>query len=561
VSRGRRVLVAYWPDWPVLAAGCPPDRPAVVVAANRVVAVTAAARAEGVTAGLRRREAQGRCPGLAVVAADPGRDARAWEPVVAAVSQLTPAVEILGPGVLGLATRGPSRYFGGDEALAARVRSVTWEAAGRPEGQGGSGAGGPGAVGPGCAVGVADGRFAAGLAARVAASAPPGGSGSAPPGGSGSAPPGGSGSAPPGGSGSSLIVAVGGSREWLAPHPVRALGRAYGDLADLLVRLGVPTLGDLAALPGPAVLGRFGPEGAAARRLAMGLDDRAMPGRRPAPELSCTVEMDPPEQRVEAAAFVAKSLADELHARLDEAGLVATMVAIEIETEHGESLVRHWRHEGALRPAALAERARWQLDGWLSGSSGHAPTGGITLLRLTPEEVRPDTGRQLGFWGGMADRDARAARAMARVQGLLGPEAVVTAVLGGGRGFAEQVRLVPWGDAREEPDGNAPWPGRLGHPAPALVHRPRRRAEVCDREGRTVEVSGRGLLSAGPAAVAIEGGPPEEVSRWAGPWPVEERWWEGGGRRRARLQVVLAGGEAHLVCREAGQWWVEASYG
>jgi protein ImuB len=76
-----------------------------------------------------------------------------------------------------------------------------------------------------------------------------------------------------------------------------------------------------------------------------------------------------------------------------------------------------------------------------------------------------------------------------------------------------------------------------------------------------VEVSARGLLSAAPAALAVANGRFEEIRAWAGPWPLEERWWDGGGRRRARIQVVLAGGDAHMVCREGGAWWVEASYG
>ena len=63
------------------------DIPAAVVLANRVVACTPAARAEGVRRGLRKREAQGRCPQLVVVADDPARDARAFEPVVAARSR------------------------------------------------------------------------------------------------------------------------------------------------------------------------------------------------------------------------------------------------------------------------------------------------------------------------------------------------------------------------------------------------------------------------------------------------------------------------------------------
>lgn len=51
------------------------------------------------------------------------------------------------------------------------------------------------------------------------------------------------------------------------------------------------------------------------------------------------------------------------------------------------------------------------------------------------------------------------------------------------------------------------------------------------------------------------------VQGWAGPWPCDERWWDAGGwRRRARIQVVLADGSAHLLTVEAGRWSVEATY-
>src|ERR687895_387374 len=68
------------------------------------------------------------------------------------------------------------------------------------------------------------------------------------------------------------IVPPGGSRAFLAPFPVAALDRP--DLADLMVRLGLRTLGDLAALPRADLATRFGPEGARASRLASGLDEQ-----------------------------------------------------------------------------------------------------------------------------------------------------------------------------------------------------------------------------------------------------------------------------------------------
>src|SRR4051812_14020285 len=148
-----RTLVAWCPDWPVVAAGVPLDRPAIVVHANRVVACSPAARAEGVIEGLRRREAQGRCPQAELLAQDPARDARAYEPAVAGIDVLCPRVEITRPGSCALATRGPSRYHGGDEALAERVGAVLSGALG-------------GAAAAEVRVGIADGMLAATAAAR-----------------------------------------------------------------------------------------------------------------------------------------------------------------------------------------------------------------------------------------------------------------------------------------------------------------------------------------------------------------------------------------------------------
>ncbi|MGH9181847.1 MAG: DNA polymerase Y family protein, partial [Acidimicrobiales bacterium] len=130
--RPERTLVVWCPDWSVTAAGVGPDVPAAVFRAHKVVACSASARVEGVRRGLRRREAQSRCPELVVLAHDPGRDARAFEPVVAALEALATRVEILRPGVCALGSRGPSRYFGGDEALAARVRVAVQAVAADP---------------------------------------------------------------------------------------------------------------------------------------------------------------------------------------------------------------------------------------------------------------------------------------------------------------------------------------------------------------------------------------------------------------------------------------------
>ena len=99
-----RVMVVWCPDWPVVAAladeGLPTHLPAAVFSATIVQACNDGARAFGVRRGMRRRDAQSRCPELRVYAAVPDRDARAFEPVLAAVEELRPGVAPLRPGLL-----------------------------------------------------------------------------------------------------------------------------------------------------------------------------------------------------------------------------------------------------------------------------------------------------------------------------------------------------------------------------------------------------------------------------------------------------------------------------
>jgi protein ImuB len=581
-----RMLVVWCPDWPVVAAGAPPDSLTAVVHANRVVACSAAARAEGVRPGLRRREAQGRCPELELLAHDPARDARAFEPVLVAVERLTPWVEVLQPGECAFPARGAARYHGGEPALAVTVTAAVHAAVGTrggpPVGRGGC-----------CQVGIADGTFAAGLAARHQAIVPPGG-----------------------------------SRTFLAPLPVATLDRP--DLADLLVRLGLRTLGDLAALPAADLATRFGSEGARAARLASGLDEHPKGARRPPPDLRVTAELDPPADRVDVAAFTAKTLADTLVARLDRLGLACTRLRIEAETDQGETLSRVWRYDPAGSPprrpaspdpvpraasggrygpgpagppgrdrpgssgrmaAVMTERVRWQLDGWLTGRADRLP-GALTRLTLAPDEVVPDRGRQLGFWGEETEAEQRAARALARIQGLLGPEAVHTARLRGGRDPADRVTRTPsdpppsgsptltpsaWASLAAPPPalglpgvpgaglgslrGAVPWPGQVPAPAPAIVYAEPLPAEVVDAAGATVTVDGRGLLGSLPSRVRVPGRAWSPITAWAGPWLVDERWWDPAAHRRlARLQATTDQGAAYLLRLTGGRWWVEAIY-
>ncbi|RSD14354.1 DNA polymerase Y family protein [Amycolatopsis eburnea] len=506
----------WCPDWPVVAAGAaagtPPAAPAAVFSANRVVACSAAARANGVGRGMRRRDAQSRCPGLVVHQHDPDRDARLFEPVAAAVESQAVGVEVVRPGLVAVPVTGAAGYFGGEAALAELLID---EVAAR--------------AGVECQVGIADGLFAATLAARRSA-----------------------------------LVPRGDAAEFLAPLAIGELdqpGDDRGELVALLRRLGLRTLGAFAALAERDVAGRFPKDAITAHRLARGLSERPPLRRALPPDLSVTETFEHPLARIDEAAFVAKTLGERFFAGLARHGLACTRLAVVAVTEAGEERVRVWRCAEPLTARATADRVRWQCEGWLNARD--RPTAGIVRLRLDPEEVVGGQALQLQFGSLGRDADAaeRAGRALVRIQGLLGPDAVVTPLLDGGRGPAERVRLVPWGEPRTPATAGQPWPGRLPAPSPAVVSPRPVPAAVVDATGTEVRCTARGELSHPPTTVSVDDGPPRRVLGAAGPWIVHHR-----GARLARVQVILEtdDGDVALLLRvtigDDPQWTVEGCY-
>lgn len=511
-------------DWPAVAAAAaaelPATAPVAVTLANRVIACSSAARAAGVRRGLRRREAAARCPQLHVSTADADRDARFFEAVIAAVDDLVPRAEVLRPGLLVLPVRGAARYFGSEEAAAERLVDAVAVSS---------------VAGAECQVGIADRLPTAVLAARAG-----------------------------------RIVEPGGDAKFLSVLSVRQLatepslsGPGREELTDLLWRMGIRTIGQFAALARGDVASRFGADGVAAYRLARGEPERPPSGREPPAELEAVLDCDPPIDRVDAAAFAGRSLAGTLHQALMAAGVGCTRLAIHAVTGSGEERHRVWRCAEPLTEDATADRVRWQLDGWLSNRTARdRPTAPVTLLRLRAVEVVSAEALQLPLWGGLGEEDRlRARRALVRVQGLLGPEAVQVPVLSGGRGPAERITLIPLGDEPvPQADPDLPWPGRLPEPSPAvLLDDP---VELLDAQNNPIRVNSRGLFSADPARLVVHGRG-ERLCWWGGPWPVDERWWDDrgqGGGRTARAQVLLESERALLLCYRQRRWYLEGSY-
>lgn len=512
-----RLLVLHLPDWAVLAqareARIAESAPVALVAKGAVTACSSAARVEGVRLGMRQREAQGRCPGLRVLKEDPAIAVRAFEPVLAALEQALPGWHPLRPGVAAIRSRGPARYYGSEKAAARTVAGIAAE---------------HGAVG--ARVGVAAGLFAAELAAQPAAAQPA--------------------AAQP--ADAVRIVPSESTAAFLGPLPVAALGDP--ELAALLPRLGIRTLSAFAALEPDDVAARFGPLGARLHALARGRDPRPATPRIPPRDIDAVVDFEPAVERVDEIAFGVRAACDDFVRELLAVQLVCTALRVELHGDRGECDERVWLHPRSFSAAEVVDRVRWQLQATETLRSA------VVRVRVSPEAVDPVHVHESGLWG--TGPDERVHSALSRVQGMLGHRGVLVPQLTGGRRPADRQSLVPWGDrAVVTRERTHPWPGALPDPPPTTVYEVPRPLRVEDVHGRTVTVDDRGLVSAAPAVIVSQAGTRRELTAWAGPWPLEERWWDPASARAAhRVQAVDASGCAWLLVLDGDGWWAEGRY-
>lgn len=511
-----RVHALWFPDWPLRAAlGTPPPHPpTALIRGNLVVACTASARAHGVRVGQRRRMAQGLLPSLQLLPSDAEQEERSFLPVLRLIDAHSPGVHLIRPGLAVLRSRGVSRYHGGEEESALALTEML-AAEGMPEAR----------------IGIADGVFTAEIAARSVA-------------------------ADQGGA-SWRIVPTGQASQYLSPLPVQVLGD--DDLASLLIRLGVSTLGAFAALGALEVRTRFGEHGARLHALAGGADSRALAPRPPDPELAREVEFESPLGQADQVAFAVRQTADAVLLALADASVVCTEARIELTDDDGRVFSRSWLHPTCFDAPDLVDRVRWQLEALVSESTGDEDAAhafrGIIGVRIMPVAVDDAAHHQPGLFG--SGTDERLHHAVSRVQTLLGHQGVVTAAVSGGRLLADRQVLTPWGERSQlERDPAQPWPGRLPGPLPAEVFSPLRPVRVADADGAAIVVDARGTLSAAPALLDDEG-----IVGWAGPWPLREHRWDPDRARAGhRFQLVDRRQRAWLVLHSDGSWWAEGRY-
>jgi protein ImuB len=247
--RSYMIVCALYPRFELLAAlgdrqALLSEPAALAPEAGRVQVVgevSAPAEAYGVVRGMRLGEAMSRCPGLRLVPPDPEGVRGLWGAVLDRIEGIGAEVESDHAGAAFFATAGLHGIHGGDLAgvLSAARR----------------------ALGTGARFGAAPSRFASHAAAIQARPRRRGAAGR---------------------SLNAVVVEPSTARDFLAPLPVGLLRTRpeLQALPEVLERLGIRTLGELAALPSRAVAERFGHPGLLAIDLSRGRDTPLEP-RRP----------------------------------------------------------------------------------------------------------------------------------------------------------------------------------------------------------------------------------------------------------------------------------------
>ena len=336
--------------------------------------VSQAAEAFGIHAGMRMGEALARCARLALVPPDPMGVAEAWESALVRLESLGAEVESLRPGEACFDAGGLQRLHSGrvvrmlcDGYLAAHGSEPLRRAL------------------SGARVGQGPTRFCAMVAAQGARVRRP--------------------------------VRIAGAED-LAGRPVALLRRRAetAALVEPLERLGIVTLGELAALPRGTVADRFGRPGLLAHDLARGRDGPLRP-RRPGELLSEALEL-PESGSGEQLGRALGLLIDRLLARRERRGRTLRAVVLSARLVEGGT----WRERVVFRePLADPQVMRMVLGGRLAMLPAPAELLLLTVERFGP----PHPEAHALFDDGAVRRDERLREAVRQARAVAGPDAAL----------------------------------------------------------------------------------------------------------------------------------------
>jgi protein ImuB len=355
-----------------------------------------------------------------------------------------------------------------------------------------------------------------------------------------------------------VIVPDGGERAFLAPLPLHRLCPAM-EIAAMLGKLGISSIGAFARLPEGEIATRFGEEGRELHYAARGIDISPLIPHQPPPVFEEGMDLEWPLVELEPFLFIANAALDRLTERLASRGYACRILDLTLRLEPEGFDTRSIALPAPTRDVkTLLTLTKLDIE-------KRPPGAPVAALLFTAHPDKPRRG-QLSLFGPAEISPDRLMATVARIGSIVGPNRV-----GSPRAVddhrPESIAIVafdppPPPRVRQKPKRGRgllvvrtirppiPLDVEVDHePPPGAIPTSRTRLRSIRAREDTTMPNGRKLSIEGPVRVA------------SGPWTLEDGWWSESPAARDYWDVEIAGGTYRLFReRESGEWYVDAGY-
>ncbi|MGC9197799.1 MAG: DNA polymerase Y family protein [Acidobacteriaceae bacterium] len=318
------------------------------------------------------------------------------------------------------------------------------------------------------------------------------------------------------------VVPPGDEATALAPLPVTVLEITEGQ-AETFLRWGIHSVAELAALPQPALMARFGQDAKRLLQLARGRHPHLLQPIQVPFVLEEQAELDSPLSDLESLLFGLSTMLEQLIVRARSRVLVLASLTITLQLDGGGS------HQRTVNPRVPTDEKRLWLKLLQLELQAHPPSAAILAVHLHAEPGLSSK-MQLGLFSPQLPEPGKLDVTLARISAIVGEGNVGMAVLNDTRG-ATDFHIRPFSITTAEPplaNCSSPLCLRLLHPAePAAVELQR---------GRPCRINFRSRRYS--------------VETVYGPWLKGGDWWNESIWGNEQWDVIgNTADSARLVCR------------
>jgi protein ImuB len=202
----------------------------------------------------------------------------------------------------------------------------------------------------------------------------------------------------------------------LAPLPLSLLPCDATTLT-VFTRWGVRTLGELAALPEASLISRIGQQARRLQRLARGVEDHLLVPEKPDLILSETGMLDTPLFLLDSLLFVVSPMLERIMRRATEHAYALRSLTLALQLEKAAPYERH------IRPAIATQNRELLLKLLNLDLQTHPPSAAILGVTLTAEAARPQTA-QRGLFQSQFPEPDKLEILLARLRSIAGEQNV-----------------------------------------------------------------------------------------------------------------------------------------